>query len=124
MKKQKMIKKLEEIKEKVDWDSDDELTDYARERAYVCVQQAIEFLSENEEYKAVVPASEERDDDPTCDVVDDYTIGFATYLMQKNSEKTDKLNAEIKRLKKENAYLLKACEEKFTFNTTGFLTEN
>lgn len=113
-----MIKKLEEIKEKVDWDSDDELTDYARERAYVCVQQAIEFLSENEEYKAVVPASEERDDDPTCDVVDDYTIGFATYLMQKNSEKTDKLNAEIKRLKKENAYLLKACEEKFTFNTT------
>lgn len=118
MKKQKMIKKLEEIKEKVDWDSDDELTDYARERAYVCVQQAIEFLSENEEYKAVVPASEERDDDPTCDVVDDYTIGFATYLMQKNSEKTDKLNAEIKRLKKENAYLLKACEEKFTFNTT------
>ena len=85
MKKQKMIKKLEEIKEKVDWDSDDELTD---------------------------------DDDLTCDAVDDYTIGFATYLMQKNSEKTDKLNAEIKRLKKENAYLLKACEEKFTFNTT------
>lgn len=118
MKKQKMIKKLEEIKEKVDWDSDDELTDYARERAYVCVQQAIEFLSENEEYKAVVPASEERDDDPTCDVVDDYTIGFATYLMQKNSEKTDKLNAEIKRLKEENAFLLKACEEKFTFDTT------
>ena len=118
MKKQKMIKKLEEIKEKVDWDSDDELTDYARERAYVCVQQAIEFLSENEEYKAVVPASEERDDDPTCDVVDDYTIGFATYLMQKNSEKTDKLNDEIKRLKEENACLLKACEEQFTFDTT------
>lgn len=53
-----------------------------------------------------------------CDVVNDYTIGFATYLMQKNSEKTDKLNAEIKRLKKENACLLKTCEEKFTFNTT------
>lgn len=118
MKKQEMIKKLEEIKEEVDWDNDGELTDYARERAYVCVQQAIEFLSENEEYKAVVPASEEQDDDLTCDTVDDYTIGFATYLMQKNSEKTDKLNAEIKRLKKENAYLLKACEEKFTFNTT------
>ena len=118
MKKQKMIKKLEEIKEKVDWDSDDELTDYARERAYVCVQQAIEFLSENEEYKAVVPASEERDDDPTCDVVDDYTIGFATYLMQKRRDEVDRMQAEIKRLEKENAYLLKACEEQFTFDTT------
>lgn len=32
----------------------------------------------------------------------------------------DKVNLknEIKRLEKENAYLLKACEEKFTFNTT------
>ena len=46
-----MIKKLEALKEKVDWDNDGELTDYARERAYVCIQQAIEFLSENEEYK-------------------------------------------------------------------------
>ena len=118
MKKQKMIKKLEEIKEKVDWDSDDELTDYARERAYVCVQQAIEFLSENEEYKAVVPASEERDDDPTCDVVDDYTIGFATYLMQKRRDEVARMQAEIARLKEENAFLLKACEEKFTFDTT------
>ena len=26
--------------------------------------------------------------------------------------------AEIKRLEKENAHLLKACEEQFTFNTT------
>ena len=118
MKKQKMIKKLEEIKEKVDWDSDDELTDYARERAYVCVQQAIEFLSENEEYKAVVPASEERDDDPTCDVVDDYTIGFATYLMQKRRDEVARMQAEIERLKKENACLLKACEGQFTFDTT------
>lgn len=113
-----MIKKLEEIKEKVDWDSDDELTDYARERAYVCVQQAIEFLSENEEYKAVVPASEERDDDPTCDVVDDYTIGFATHLMQKRRDEVARMQAEITRLKEENADLLKAYEEKFTFDTT------
>ena len=118
MKKQAMIEQLEEIKEEVDWDSDDELTDYARERAYVCIQQAIEFLSENEEYKAGVPASEEQDGDLMCDAVDDYTIGFATYLMQKNSEKTDKLNDEIKRLKEENACLLKACEEQFTFDTT------
>lgn len=50
--------------------------------------------------------------------VDDYTIGFATYLMQKRRDEVDKLQSEIKRLKKENAYLLKACEEKFTFNTT------
>lgn len=138
MTRQKMIKKLEEIKEKIDWDSDDELTDYARERAYVCIQQAIEFLSENEEYQkmteqeaideaknvlvsrfgAVVPALEERDDDPTCDAVDDYTIGFATYLMQKRRDEVDRMQAEITRLKEENAYLLKACEEKFTFNTT------
>jgi hypothetical protein len=118
MTRQKMIKKLEEIKDKVDWDSDDELTDYARERAYVCIQQAIEFLSENEEYKAVVPASEEQDDDLTCDAVDDYTIGFATYLMQKRRDEVARMQAEITRLKKENAYLLKACEEKFTFDTT------
>ena len=50
--------------------------------------------------------------------VDDYTIGFATYLMQKRRDEVDRLQSEIKRLKKENAYLLKACEEKFTFNTT------
>lgn len=53
-----------------------------------------------------------------CDVVDDYTIGFATYLMQKRRDEVDRLQSEIKRLEKENAYLLKACEEKFTFNTT------
>lgn len=57
-------------------------------------------------------------DEEECDVVDDYTIGFATYLMQKRSDEVDRLQSEIKRLKKENAYLLKACEEKFTFNTT------
>lgn len=47
MKKQKMIKKLEEIKEKVDWDSDDELTDYARDKAYIAIVGAIDFLQEN-----------------------------------------------------------------------------
>lgn len=47
MTRQEMINKLEEIKEEVAWDSDGELTDYARERAYVCVQQAIEVLQEN-----------------------------------------------------------------------------
>lgn len=33
-------------------------------------------------------------------------------------DETVNLKNEIKRLKKENAYLLKACEKKFTFNTT------
>ena len=35
-----------------------------------------------------------------CDVVDDYTIGFATYLMQKQRNEVDRMQAEIKRLKK------------------------
>lgn len=43
-----------------------------------------------------------------CDVVDDYTIGFATYLMQKRRDEVDRMQAEIKRLKKENACLLKS----------------
>ena len=57
-------------------------------------------------------------DEEECDIVDDYTIGFATYLMQKRRDEVDKMQAEIERLKKENAYLLKACEEQFTFDTT------
>lgn len=57
-------------------------------------------------------------DEEECDIVDDYTIGFATYLMQKRRDEVDKMQAEIERLKEENACLLKACEEKFTFNTT------
>ena len=44
-----LIKKLEEIREQVAWDSDETITDYAREQVYVCVKQAIEFLKENEE---------------------------------------------------------------------------
>ena len=40
-----------------------------------------------------------------CDVVDDYTIGFATYLMQKRRDEVDRMQAEIKRLKKENKLL-------------------
>ena len=57
-------------------------------------------------------------DEEECDVIDDYTIGFATYLMQKRRDEVDRMQAEIKRLEKENAYLLKACEEQFTFDTT------
>ena len=57
-------------------------------------------------------------DEEECDIVDDYTIGFATSLMQKRCDEVDRMQAEITRLKEENAFLLKACEEKFTFNTT------
>ena len=57
-------------------------------------------------------------DEEECDAVDDYTIGFATYLMQKRRDQVDRMQAEIARLKKENAFLLKACEEKFAFDTT------
>lgn len=57
-------------------------------------------------------------DEEECDIIDDYTIGFATYLMQKQCDKVDRMQAEIARLKEENAFLLKACEEKFTFDTT------
>lgn len=53
-----------------------------------------------------------------CDIVDDYTIGFATHLMQKQRDEVDRMQAEIKNLQEENAYLLKVCEEKFTFDTT------
>lgn len=47
MTRQEMIKKLEEIKEEVAWDSDGELTDYARENAYIAIGSAIEVLQEN-----------------------------------------------------------------------------
>lgn len=60
-------------------------------------------------FGAVVPALEERDDDPTCDAADDYTIGFATYLMQKRCDKVDRLQSEIKQLEKENKQLKTEC---------------
>ena len=31
-------------------------------------------------------------DEEECDVIDDYTIGFATYLMQKRRDEVDELN--------------------------------
>ena len=49
MTRQEMIKKLEEIKEEIEWDNDGELTYYAQENAYICNAQAIEYISENEE---------------------------------------------------------------------------
>ena len=43
-----MIKKLEEIKEEVAWDSNGEFTDYARDKAYIAaIDSVIEVLQEN-----------------------------------------------------------------------------
>lgn len=47
MTRQEMIKKLEEIKEEVAWDSDCELTEYAQKKAYIAIDSAIEHLQEN-----------------------------------------------------------------------------
>lgn len=49
MTRQEMIKKLEEIKEAIAWDINCELTDYARDKAYVAIDSAIDFINENEE---------------------------------------------------------------------------
>lgn len=49
MTRQEMIKKLEEIKEVIAWDINCELTDYARDKAYIAIDSAIEFINENEE---------------------------------------------------------------------------
>ena len=49
MTRYEMLKTLEEIKNEIAWDSDGELTDHAREKAYICIDQAIEYISENEE---------------------------------------------------------------------------
>lgn len=49
MTRQEMIKKLEEIKEAIAWDINCELTDYAREKAYIDISDAIEQLQDNYE---------------------------------------------------------------------------
>lgn len=49
MTRQEMIKKLEEIKEAIARDINCELTDYARDKAYITIDSAIELINENEE---------------------------------------------------------------------------
>lgn len=45
-------------------------------------------------------------------------LQIAEVLYDKGYGNVSEYRAEIKRLEKENAHLLKACEEQFTFNTT------
>lgn len=47
MTRQEMINKLEEIRYSLMWDNDGELTDYARDKAYIAIVGAIEVLQEN-----------------------------------------------------------------------------
>ena len=47
MTRQEMIKKLEEIKEEVAWDRNDELTEYTRERDYYALDDIIDKLQKN-----------------------------------------------------------------------------
>ena len=46
-----MINTLEEIKNELALGNNDELTDYARKWTYIFVDQALECLQKNEEYK-------------------------------------------------------------------------
>lgn len=41
--------RYEMFKNEIALDSDGELTDHAREKAYICIAQAIEYINENEE---------------------------------------------------------------------------
>lgn len=49
MTRQEMIKTLVEIRQELKGDCNGELTDHARKWTYIFVDQAIEFLAENEE---------------------------------------------------------------------------
>ena len=51
MTRQEMINQLEEIKNELIVGDNDELTDYARKWTYIFVDQALEYLQKNEEYK-------------------------------------------------------------------------
>ena len=51
MTRQKMIKTLEKIHDELLWESNDELTDHTKKWAYIFVDQALECLQKNEEYK-------------------------------------------------------------------------
>ena len=50
MTRQELIERIEECKECLGYnDVDDYVTDHAREKAYICLAAAIEYLRDNEE---------------------------------------------------------------------------
>ena len=49
MTRKQMIEALDKIREEIATDEHEELTDEARERAYMCVVSAIDYLTENYE---------------------------------------------------------------------------
>lgn len=49
MTRRELINRLDEIREKIAEDTFRELTDYAREKAYMRVVAAIDYLTENDE---------------------------------------------------------------------------
>lgn len=66
-------------------------------------------MTDKEYWQAIYEAAKARDRD---------NADIFTENPYKRASDADKLKAEIKRLKEENAFLLKACEEQFTFDTT------
>lgn len=72
--------------------------------------------SDNAGYRKIMNGKElnSEPDEEECDVVDDYIIGFATYLMQKRRDEVDRMQAEIKRLKKENEQLKAKLKARLT----------
>jgi hypothetical protein len=44
-----LLNRLDEIREAIADNSTEELTDYAREKAYMCIVAAIDYITENDE---------------------------------------------------------------------------
>jgi hypothetical protein len=49
MTRRELLNQLEEIREKIAENTTEELTDYSRERAYMCIVSAIDYVAENDE---------------------------------------------------------------------------
>lgn len=49
MTRREIINRLDEIREKIAENTSEELTDYAREKAYMCIAAAIDYITENDE---------------------------------------------------------------------------
>ena len=49
MTRREIINRLDEIREKIAENTNNEMSDYAREKAYYCIIEAINYITENEE---------------------------------------------------------------------------